>query len=233
MKTDLARLSSAYRNGLPKDGSAGGDPCPDLERLAACAMGDIPRKQRTAILVHVAGCGRCAGALKHLLAVSDAADGFADWLARLRGKDAAPPAASAGRRGLRWPARPAAVAAAGLFVVALVSLAVVRLVDKPAMRGPAGPLVHLIAPVRTSIAAGGLRFRWESLAGAEYYRVEVFDQSFRLLWRSGPVKATELEPEARPDLKFAPGETYYWIVTAVTADRVETRSRLARFTVGG
>ena len=103
--------------------------------------------------------------------------------------------------------------------------------DKPALRGGAGPLVHLIAPVRTSVEAGRIPFRWQSQAGAEYYRLEIFDDAFRLVWRSGSVRSTALDLVAGPGLKIVAGESYFWRVTAVTADRIETPSRLGKFTV--
>lgn len=72
----------------------------------------------------------------------------------------------------------------------------------------------LASPVGTVVASPRPRFAWQTLAGAERYVVDVYDESFRKVATSGDVSGTEWTPAS--DLKR--GAVYSWEVTAYTAD---------------
>ena len=69
------------------------------------------------------------------------------------------------------------------------------------------------------------------MAGVGQYTVELFDKSLRLVWRSGPVSGNELRPADGVGKDLNAGETYFWMVTAVTGDHAELKSRLGEFSV--
>lgn len=80
----------------------------------------------------------------------------------------------------------------------------------PVLRGPVStPGFTLQAPLSTEVPGGRPTFRWTPLAGAELYRVMVFDRDFNRMADSGPLSGTEWTPE-RP----LPGGTYTWQVKA-------------------
>jgi hypothetical protein len=80
----------------------------------------------------------------------------------------------------------------------------------PVLRGPvSAPAFTLQAPLSTEVPGGRPTFRWTPLAGAESYKVMVFDGDFNRVADSGPLSATEWTPD-RP----LPKGTYTWQVRA-------------------
>lgn len=230
MKTDLAHLSRVYQE-YAKGGAEGG-PCVDPERLARCVLGDMSRRERDEIVGHAADCSACAAALKRLLALSAEADRAAAGLEANSGRRKAERARA---RAPFWK-RPAFVPAAAVSAVLLLFAASILLVPgfmgRSGTRGAATAGVILVSPVEEKVPVrDGVAFKWEGLAGATSYTIEVFDRSMSLLWRSGLTAGTEVGLPVEIALKMASGETYYWRVAALTGDRRESRSKLAEFSV--
>jgi hypothetical protein len=123
------------------------------------------------------------------------------------------------------------VLAAGIFVVAALIVSVPKLLDRSGTRGAPEAGIVLVSPLKAEPAPDGLDFRWQGLAGTDHYTVEVFDRTFRLVWRSGWVTGTETRLQAETARLIVPGEAYYWKVTAVTNGRQEVQSKLAEFLV--
>jgi hypothetical protein len=74
-----------------------------------------------------------------------------------------------------------------------------------------GPAFRVIAPL--GVAEIQPEFRWEPLAGARSYRVEVYDAQFRKAAASEPLNSDAWRP-AQP---LQPGTQYTWVVRAMTA----------------
>ncbi len=230
MKVDLTDLSRAYQNHLKEPGPERDETCPSPERLAACVFSRAGRKERTAILEHAAECPDCARALKCALGMSDEADAF---IARLKALGRTKPADEPPARGVfaRLMPKPALAVAGAFFVVAAIGFGVLRLMRSSGVRGGESHAVRMIAPLDSAVRLDDVRFRWEAAEGADHYFVEVFDSAFRLLWRSGSLKAAETDLPSEARREVVPGGTYFWLVTAVTRDARQLRSGLAEFSV--
>jgi hypothetical protein len=120
---------------------------------------------------------------------------------------------------------------AGIFVVAALIVSIPRLLERSGTRGPTEARIVLVSPLKAEATRDSLDFKWQSLAGADHYTVEVFDRTFRLVWRSGRVTGTETRLQAEAAQRIIPGEAYYWMVTAVTNGRPAVQSKLAEFSV--
>ncbi len=231
MKIDLAELSKAYQDRLQASGPASGAACPPLERLARCALDEMPDGERAEIVRHAADCPACAAALKRLLSLAEDTD-----------KAAAAVAAKFERR-RPWPPRPreAFWARFGLrqavavmtVVVAVAALAVFvpKLRVRTGMRGGPEAGIALISPGQGGTPRDGLVFKWQGLAGADAYTVEVFDSSLRLVWRSGRLTATEVRIPDEDARRLVPGDAYYWMVKTAGPGAPPVGSKLAEFSV--
>lgn len=233
MKTDSAEVSRVYRDYLRGEKPARGEACPTTERLAQCVLADVPGKERAEIVGHAANCAACAAALKDLLAVSAETDRVAAEIIHSAGRGEAGESGGA-KTFWGWLTRNLAAAVmAGLVVIAVITFSVFKLQDRSGTRGGGGSeaRILLVSPVGGSLSGDGLEFRWESLTGADHYTVELFDKALKLVWRSAPVPGTEIRLANGVGKDLIVGEMYYWIVTAVTTDRTEIKSRLAEFSV--
>jgi hypothetical protein len=232
MKMKLADASRLYWDHLGGEGPAAGvGPCPALERLVQCVLGEMPGKERDEIVGHAANCTACAAALKHVLSLSTEIDRAAAKLAAYAGERQAERSEGRAVFGTRPILKPAVAVLAGVFVVAALIVSVPRLLNRTGTRGGTEARIALISPVKGESAKDGFEFKWQGLAGADAYTVEVFDNSFRLLWRSGRIVGTEARLPAEVDRQVKAGQTYYWMVTAITDGRAEVKSKLAEFSV--
>jgi hypothetical protein len=232
MKTDLDALSRAYRKHLEATGQGAGSPCPRFERLVSCVWGKVTPQERTEIISHIADCAVCATAIKEVLALAEETDTAAAGLeadARRRMPLASRAATALRTRpALRW----AAAGLAGVVVIALLAVSIPRLLERPAARGGGEASIALVFPRPGETAKDGLVFKWKARAGVELYTVEVFDKSFRLVWRSGRLAGTEAPLPAEAARLLAPGESYYWRVKAAANGEDIVVSKLAVFSVG-
>jgi hypothetical protein len=232
MKTDLAGLSEVYLAHLREKGPDSADSCVSSARIARCVLGKVSRKERAEVIGHAANCAACAAALKKLLAVSSEVDNFTARIEELSRPGREPASRSVKPFWARLGWRPAVVAAAGLFAVALLTYSLIRLVERPVTRGGTESPIQAVFPMKTVSPENGILFKWRSSVEADYYVVEVFDKAMKTVWRSGPVRGNELRGPAGTELRLTPGETYYWLVTGVTAARAELKSKLAEFSAG-
>jgi hypothetical protein len=231
MKTDLEGISKAYRDSSRNKAPESGAACPTPERLARCVLGEARRKERAEIIRHAADCAACAAAMKSLLALSAGADEAAAELAARPGKT------ETGRSGNKWAfwtrpiPKPAAVVMAAVLVVAALAVWLPRFTNRSAVRGGNGTRIVLVSPVKTAAAGDALEFEWRGVAAADSYTVELFDKSFRSLWRSGRVTGNAIRLPADVRGRLTPGETYFWTVRTAASGGTEIKSSLAEFSL--
>jgi hypothetical protein len=232
MKINLAQIAEVYRAYLGERKAQPGEECPTPEELVRLATKEVGRKEGASIIGHVSHCPDCARFLQSILRLSGEID-------RLTGKaevlQSCPQEELLGRkkRGRVFLGRRASVAIlAGLSGLAIITFSVIKLSDRPVVRGMVGPQIRLLSPKQgASLAAGDIKFKWEAVSQAAGYTVELFDRSLDRVWRSGSISeaGTELPAEAR-GIVFE-GETYFWRVAAVLTDGKELLSKLAEFSI--
>jgi hypothetical protein len=231
MKTNLAEVSRVFRDYVRVEKPAGEGACPTIERMAQCVLAEVPGRERAEIVGHAANCAACAAALKELLSVSAETDRVAGEIKRSAGRGQAGERREAKTFWGRLTERPAVAVMAGIFILAVITFSALRLLDRSETRGGTEARILQVSPVAGSLSRDELEFRWESLAGADHYTVELFDKSLKLVWRSGPVSGNELRPADGIGEGLNAGETYYWMVTGVLGDRSEIKSRLSEFSI--
>lgn len=191
-------------------------PTPDClqdDLIAAVADGSLAPDARAAVLPHVASCSRCREA------VASVARALAD--------PAVARELAASPTGRRWYRIAVPLAAAAVLLLLLASPGADR---SPGHRGPPPP-PSSTTPVPRSplgLVAAVRDLRWSPVAGADRYRVTVFDAT------GGVVYAAEAPDTviALPDsVTLVPGTAYLWKVDARTGfDRWAT-SELTEFRV--
>ena len=220
MKTDLTQIAEVYRACVEEKKPEQGAGCPSPEDLVRLVTDRVRRKERARLMDHVAGCGECAPLLKSLLRLSEEVD-------RLTGK-AEPsqgPKPLLSRRAALW-------ALAGLIGLTVVTYSVIRLAERPVVRGTSGIQVRLISPKQgASLAAGDIELKWEAVPKASRYTVELFNRSLEKVWRSGPITDAQLKLPEDARRVILGGETYFWRITAVLEDGQEVLSKLAEFSI--
>jgi hypothetical protein len=186
--------------------------CLDDDTIAALAEGTLAPERRAAVLPHVASCARCR------LAVASVARALADpAVARELSID------SRGRRVYRI-ALP--LAAAAVVLLLLSSPADDR---GPGHRGPPPPPATVPiprSPLGTFAAVDALQ--WSSVAGADRYRVTLFDATGRVVYEAERSDTFAALPDS---IALEPGATYLWKADARTGFDRWTASPLVEFSI--
>ena len=73
-------------------------------------------------------------------------------------------------------------------------------------------IFSLIGPVGETVLETAPEFRWDKAAGAESYKITIFDQEFNEV-----LTATVFDNRFKPDVTLPPGAKYLWRVAAQTA----------------
>jgi hypothetical protein len=191
--------------------------CLDDNTVAALAEGSLDAAARAAAMVHLAGCPRC------VTAVASVARALAD--PRVSREVAG--AEGRGRHRFYRIALPMA-AAAILIILALPR----RTGDSGAIhRAPTLTATAAPAPMSpVGVVAEPELLRWASVAGADRYRVTLFDAESRVLYEKELTDTVAAIPDS---IRFSAGRPYLWKVEARTGWDRWVASSLVEFHVAG
>lgn len=222
-------LEEAYRWIAAEDLAASGEACPPSGDLAAFMIGESPRKDRKRILAHISLCGTCAKKVDALFQAEREIDDLFRGL---------PDGAKNNSRKKSWlqgyklrSLHPVAVGALILAVLAIASFFLLK--SRPAApvwRGQPSEVV-LIAPARGAVLSGRGEFVWKSYPGAESYRIELFDPTLSLIWKSEPLAADRISLPERVLALLQRGVSYYWSVSSRLVNGLVVKSKLSAFTI--
>lgn len=194
-----------------------GPACPGDDRLAALAEGSLGSAARVEVLGHLAGCARCRAAvasLARLLADPDVGAAMPD-----------PPAGTAAAP---WWRRTGVRAVAGLAALLLLTVWTLGPRGEPHRAGhiTAAPAPVPVAPVGQVAAAPELR--WDPVAGADRYRVTLFDSTGVVRYE---VELAGTRASLPDSVRLTPGGRGWWRVEARLGFDRWAASELTEFTV--
>jgi hypothetical protein len=180
---------------------------PDDATWEAMALAALPAARRAKVLDHVARCAQCAQIYRGLKILATEAAAFDPAVPR-----------TPSRRVLAWPSRWVYGGLAAAAAVLLVMWLPLRHTGSPA---PSASPDQVRSPVKATpvpleptgrVTDAPRAFRWQPVAGAVRYRVELLDGQGNPLWSSAPLEGTAVEWP--PTVPRSPGR-YYWQVVAL------------------
>jgi len=226
---DLAMMSEIYRNGLSPKSDRPPTSCPSAERLVRCLRSEMPHRERKAIIRHAALCSECLPRVRTFLNVMKSEEQFINEVQVV--------VKSEERRGtekkIAHGTRMTLKYATALAVILACAISLYHLAFKNrrdlAIRGGGGKSIQLLAPSALRISADELHFRWRGPMEAKSYRLELYDKSLSLIWRSDPLSSLDVRPPADVVQRLTEGESYFVLIRATRADGRESNSNLKEF----
>lgn len=232
MKIDWAQVESIIKNDSVRLDAGPQRMCPCPDDLVRFVEGGTSRKARARTMEHLASCVDCARIVQSLLRLG----GEVDRLTGMPGASQSSPSARfQGRKESHefpWRRR-MVLATLGLGVgLAVVTVILIRIPERPVVRGASGVEIKLTYPNRgEAVTSGAIEFRWEAFPGASRYVVDLFGPSLERVLSSEPVINPLFELPANAGQALAAGESYFWRVTAIMGDGQEIISSLSEFSV--
>jgi len=215
---DLRFISGSLRAAaVPAPPGDRGPECLDDDTIAALADGRLETAARTAVIDHLASCDICTRAVAAVAgvladpSVSREIAAVEDGVRRRLVRIIVPAAAAAVLLLLAWPPWS----------------------DDGGLLHRAPPTQAATAPVPISPVGAVARaetLRWASAAGADRYRVTLFDSSGRSLYEAGTRDTVVALPDS---IVLVPGQSYLWKVEARTGWDRWSASELVGFRVAG
>ncbi len=244
MKTTSSELKRAYKSYIQKQLPPSRDGCPSEESLFLLFDKSLPPRIKKEIVDHVFKCAYCLEEFEFFLRIhrekSEASIEISEWLRNEQRK-----AMAAGKKPIGWsivsalwsrqrPLWRNAIISTAVLIIAAVLIVSLRTIFGPTLSGERGKQraqARLVSPIHGKEAAHPLIFRWQEVSRAQFYQLEIFDETLLPLWKSPPIKDLhyELPPEA--GLLIKEEKPYFWMVTAVFPGGEKKESQLARFTV--
>ena len=179
---------------------------PSSEELAAYLSGKLPLARRDQLEDHLAKCSECRREVT-----------FARRILRARRET----------RRRAWLV-PIATAAAIAFVVFSVRRPTARIDDVRSGGVDTASTIKTISPSSiASVDAANVVFTWNSERGRPLYQLTLTDAVGQALWS---LQTTDTSVALPATIKLSPGQAYFWLVDAISADGHSISTRTQRFT---
>jgi len=96
-------------------------------------------------------------------------------------------------------------------------------------RGSSSNQIELIKPRKKMLTESTLAFEWKSVQGADYYVLEIFDETLYSVWRSDKINVNNIILSRETPYRLENNKSYYWMVTAFFQTGIKKESILKEF----
>jgi hypothetical protein len=224
MKTNDEELKRAYRSHVLSRVAPGRDACPSSEDIWRLFGKTGSNKRKTRLLDHVTNCSACFREFEAFLEIFRAERHFigdvGNHLIFERARSRTRPV---------W--KYAFVPITILIVIAsiLVTTKWLDLAKKREERGRTAGQLHLLLPSPRKATRPPLIFRWEEIPQADYYTLEIFDDSLLPFWKSPRIDGSSFQVPAMIDNGMPKNRKYFWVLTAYLKNGTRVESSLEEF----
>ena len=224
MKTTERELKSAYREYIHNSPGPRIKDCPAPEEIWNLFAGGIPGKRKAGMVEHITACSSCFREFEAFLEMSRAEENLANGVRpHIRSQMRAAPLP------LVWKYVTAFLVLIVILAAAMLSTKWLGLTKRPEERGRLSGQLRLLSPGPRPTLRVPLIFRWEEVAGSEYYVIEIFDDSFLPFWKSPPLTGISYELPSPVKEKIERGRSYFWMLTAFSQGGQKTESAFEEF----
>lgn len=230
MKYDDDLLKAAFQAGMATPGPRDRRGCPSPESLARSFEPRASRREKRRIIDHLATCSFCREEFEfyHELQV------FHKELQIEYEEDDHAEAIDTIAKGGRSLVRPLLNYVSLLLGFIIISSAVILLfksvnISETERSKPSA--VILAYPTSSHHMSEELTFQWKPYPSAQYYVLELFNDSLEPLWTSPPIQGLQIRLPRELGDEIKPGSHYYWMITAYSGPSKTGESKLMPFVI--
>ncbi len=224
MKTSERDLKRAFRDYVQSSSCTHKKDCPSPEEIWGLFAGQGSAKRKAKLVDHITSCSICFQEFDAFLEISRAQGRLIhDFQSHFVTRPRKAPFL------LVWRYMAALLAFVVILSAALLTTKWSGLLERAEERGRLSGQVRLLAPGQRPAPRLPLFFKWEAIPGAEYYIIEIFDDSLLPFWKSSPLTGVSYVLPMSVKEKLEKRKTYFWMLTAFSRDGAEAESALEEF----
>lgn len=235
MKINLMKLRGLYTSGITDFTQMSRENCLSPEILTECLRGQASKKNKNRMIEHISHCSYCMKEFQLILEIHRDEKKFIQKIAPLfdihsqKNPDVLKKKAPFPFQQMRWNH---AVFAAGAVLIVAGSLILYFLIQGglgQKFRGTNIDHIILIKPVHNKSTRTPIVFQWKKMMHAEYYILELFDDTLFPIWKSWEIKKNKLQLPRETVESFSSGKSYYWFITGFFPGDRKIESSLEQF----
>lgn len=224
MKTSERDLKRAFRDYVQSSSCTRKKDCPSPEEIWGLFAGQGSARRKAKLVDHITSCSFCFQEFDAFLEMSRAQGRLIyDVQSRFVERPRTAPFP------LVWRYVTALLAFIVILAAALLTTKWSGLLERAEERGRLSGQIRLLAPSQRPAPRLPLFFKWEAIPGAEYYVIEIFDDSLLPFWKSPQLTGVGYELPMSVKGKLEKGKTYFWMLTAFSRDGAKAESSLEEF----
>jgi hypothetical protein len=243
MKISHDELKKIYKTHIQRTAPQSREGCPSPQRIFDLLASSGPGKEKEQLVEHLTHCSYCLREFELLLELCRDKQQFIQEIAdHYKQRKLVPDDPGKKRKFQRF--HPSQIItwgrtwkfAAGLILISIIaSLFLLTrwppLIKRDLNRGKPPGEIHLLTPINRESVKGPLVFRWVGVAQAEYYLLQVFDESLSPIWKSPPIQKSLYAFPSVVAEQMQDGRSYFWMVTGFLSDGSASESSLEEFSV--
>ena len=243
MKINNKDLKNLYKAYIIENAPLSRQNCPPTKEIISLFRSKLSEKQKSKIIDHIANCYFCSQEFEFILQTLRQEKKLRDEIRKLllSKKEALLNKQGSKKKNndlrkklipffphLSWKS-------ASLFMGVTVIISVLFALiffhnhEKKAYRGQYFTSIKLIEPVKGKYQKSLLVFRWEEIKGAEYYILELFDETLLAIWESKKIFNAHTVLPKKIGNSLAENKFYFWMLTAYFPDGKKLESRIENF----
>jgi len=228
MKIDHEALRKLYDAYLSDNTAQSRKDCPSPDAISSIFQSSTSESKRNEILAHVLDCSHCAKDFQLILSVLREKREFINNIKDILKSTEKSRKEEDGFKSLfyRFSWKYAFIL---LSVLICVVVLILNIPNKITFRGTNNEAIELISPLDVYHSKSSLLFAWEMVENADYFILEIFNDSLYPVWESEKTTVNQMYLPSDVQAKFISNKTYYWLVTAYFPNDRILESHLQKF----
>ena len=232
MKIELDRLRTLFQGYAASKRPPDRRGCPSPHAMAGSFEGSLSRRARKNIADHISECPFCQEEFLILMAARRSVAGAPEPENQALSDQPRPlPRRRAEGSGLAVVWQYACVLI-GLGLAASSLFIVIQHKHSSEVQRSNETYIVLLAPGASQVITAPPIFRWRGSPAADYYVLELFDETMLPIWTSERIQGNQAPLPRYVFSGLHPGKSYYWMVTGFSLDSESDASGLSQFSRG-
>ncbi|MFC2161921.1 hypothetical protein ACFLRX_09750, partial [Acidobacteriota bacterium] len=210
--------------------------CPSPKILSECLLGKTSKKNKNRVIEHITHCKFCLEEFQFILNIQREEKTLMRKISHLLIGHSKKRRTDKG--GIHFPFRQKtwnwAYISAGLFMILAVALTLYVIINgesEQKFRGPEINHIKLIQPLHKEPTKTPIVFLWKRMENAEYYILELFDNSLSPIWKSKQIPGNKVQLPKDIMESLSSGKSYYWFVTGFLSKGRRIESSMEQFQI--